>query len=451
MNDYQIRFQEMDSQNISGDTEQANSRNRQRGLDFEKLILELFDSHGLLIRSSYHTHDNKSEQIDGAIKLQDRFILVETKWVQNNLAASDLYSFIGKVENKFIGTIGVFISRNELSENFLNSLNKGRRQCVIVIHNKDVIDLFSDDFPIPEYLNYCIQMLSIENLTHISTINFLKFYNAQKNIDKSKNQEAQKNDKAFEIAIDIISDKKYKDPLILKATIDKNQSILKPLITHLLRMLPELYLANLGPTSYNKESVYRVLTDFSTKIENLSDLKATYLTLFISSDYSIPFLMYGLPKVYLDIDMLDEPTKAQFFDKLYDVWYQNRGQFDEENRITTVIKNLWEKIPEKDEYLNDYFRILNSSRRYGFDQKDFAKELFIEKDNSDYVYKFIDKYISEDLKEFPFERDEEQVERDAARFLRDFSATPQSLKIDEEETKEYLKKRYKRVKSRDDS
>lgn len=110
---------------------------QQRGRDFEELINNIFKEEKVLLRRGFHTTDNKSEQIDGAIEIDNRIFLIETKWVQSNLAASDLFSFIGKIENKFFGTLGIFISKEELSENFINALNKGRRQAVLVIHGED--------------------------------------------------------------------------------------------------------------------------------------------------------------------------------------------------------------------------------------------------------------------------------------------------------------------------
>jgi hypothetical protein len=142
---------------------------RKRGVDFERLINDVLEDETILLKRSYHTSDNQSEQIDGAIEIYNRIFLVEVKWVSSNMAASELYGFIGKIENKFSGTLGVFISRNELTKNFIDALNKGRRQSVIVIHGKDIELLFSRKTPIiKEYLTYCFKLLSYDNRTHLS-------------------------------------------------------------------------------------------------------------------------------------------------------------------------------------------------------------------------------------------------------------------------------------------
>jgi Restriction endonuclease len=103
-----------------------------RGQEFEVLINDILEDEGILLKRGYHVSDNKSEQIDGAIEIHNRTILIEVKWVKKNLAASELYAFIGKVENKLSGTLGLFISKNKLSNNFIKSIVKGRKRRIIL-------------------------------------------------------------------------------------------------------------------------------------------------------------------------------------------------------------------------------------------------------------------------------------------------------------------------------
>ncbi|MFS4469873.1 restriction endonuclease [Chryseobacterium sp. T20] len=147
---------------------------QQRGRDFEELINNVFQEEGILITRGFHTSDNKSEQIDGAIEIDSRIFLIESKWVDSNLAASELFSFIGKIENKFFGTLGIFISKAKLSDNFINALNKGRRQTVLVIHGEDVDLLFDpeNNLEIGKYISHTLSyaltiILSIFQLKHI--------------------------------------------------------------------------------------------------------------------------------------------------------------------------------------------------------------------------------------------------------------------------------------------
>ena len=163
-------FQELDSMPSKLAREDA----KKRGNQFEELVLELFAEEKLLRKKTNHTSDVKSEQIDGALKIGGIRALLEVKWVNSGLAASELYAFLGKVEGKFIGTVGIFISREELSQNFLKSLRSGRRQSVIVIHGEDVDYIFDPDFPIKDYLVSTIDYLSFDNQFHLSANDFLR-------------------------------------------------------------------------------------------------------------------------------------------------------------------------------------------------------------------------------------------------------------------------------------
>ena len=146
-----------------------------RGLKFETLIYKVFKGEGVSITKGYHTSDNRAEQIDGALEIGGRIFLLEVKWVESGIAASELYAFIGKVENKFHGTLGIFISRKELSSNFVNALSKGRRQSVIVIHGKDVDNLFKHGVGVSlkDFISHTLKVLSYDNVNHFSVSDYI--------------------------------------------------------------------------------------------------------------------------------------------------------------------------------------------------------------------------------------------------------------------------------------
>jgi hypothetical protein len=147
---------------------------QERGREFETMVRDVFRAWGLLRRDDYHTKDNKSEQIDGVVELAGRFALLEVKWEKERIAASELFAFLGKVEGKFLGTIGVFVSRNTLSDNFLNALRAGRRQCIIVLHGDDVDAMFDPDFDLKGYLATHLFHVCVDNLCHLKSEDYLK-------------------------------------------------------------------------------------------------------------------------------------------------------------------------------------------------------------------------------------------------------------------------------------
>ena len=166
---------------------------QQRGLDFENIINDIFDLEEILLHRSYHTANNRAEQIDSAIKINNRVLLVEIKWVESNLAASNLYAFIGKIENKLDGTLGLFISHEELSENFINSIVLGRKRNILLLHGNDIKFLFNDDFRLNEYLEYCIDLYSYNNIIHFPIEKYLEVKKeTQKNIPKYRDEKITK-------------------------------------------------------------------------------------------------------------------------------------------------------------------------------------------------------------------------------------------------------------------
>ena len=149
-----------------------------RGLKFEKLINEIFDSKNMLVCPSYQTSEDVKEQVDGAIRLAGRVFLLEVKWSKTeNLAESDLYAFLGKIRTKMPGTLGLFVSFNRLSENFMNAIRYGQQQICIVIHGKENIEAIIDEkVDLKDYLTYLYEMASAKGIVEFDIKDYLNLY-----------------------------------------------------------------------------------------------------------------------------------------------------------------------------------------------------------------------------------------------------------------------------------
>jgi hypothetical protein len=134
---------------------------RTRGYAFEALLNKIYDDCKVLINKSYKTADG-TQQIDGAVEINSKIFLVEAKWEKKEtLAASKLYSFLGKINSKMEGTLGVFISHEKLSNNFTKSIRNGLRQNCIVIHGPDdIANIIDGKLNLAEYTWYCFQQAS---------------------------------------------------------------------------------------------------------------------------------------------------------------------------------------------------------------------------------------------------------------------------------------------------
>ncbi len=146
---------------------------KRRGVRFERLFCEIFESHKILLEKSFKNKD-RSQQIDSAVEINKRIFLVEIKWERSKtLAASKLYSFLGKINSKIEGTLGVFISYNELDENFLDSTRAGIKQNCIIINGEDnIIPIIRGEVSVADYVWYIYQQASTRNRISIPVSEF---------------------------------------------------------------------------------------------------------------------------------------------------------------------------------------------------------------------------------------------------------------------------------------
>lgn len=116
-------------ESLDGITEQ------QRGNQFEKWLNKLLSQAKLRPKTRYRP---KGEEIDGSFVFDGRVFLLEAKWTKDAIPASTLYEFKGKVDGKLTGTIGVFISMSNYSENAVDALRFGKALNIILFSHEDV-------------------------------------------------------------------------------------------------------------------------------------------------------------------------------------------------------------------------------------------------------------------------------------------------------------------------
>jgi hypothetical protein len=108
---------------------------RKRGRDFEKLLGLILDSEKLEPSTNYRP---KGEEIDGSFILSEKVYLFEAKWHIDELPASSIYAFKGKVDGKLLGTIGLFISISGYSKDAVDALTLGKTLNVILFDKEDI-------------------------------------------------------------------------------------------------------------------------------------------------------------------------------------------------------------------------------------------------------------------------------------------------------------------------
>lgn len=367
--EYRNTFTQLDS--LRDDSEKE--LKQKRGLDFEALINQIMADEKILLRKSYHTDDNKAEQIDGAIEVYNRIFLMEVKWVTSDLAASELYAFIGKIENKFHGTLGLFISRNPLSGNFINALNKGRRQSVIVIHGSDLDEIFSGEFLFKEYLTEVFKVLSYDNLVHYP-VNDFKERAVAIPVAPAANTNVH--------AVAFIQQK------LLNGTLDRDQLAAelglgdKAVFDVVFSYVVNNFYKTLQNSRKNHEytKYYNLVAFLETYHPDAELLKAEaqkYYQVLLPEhfeEYSWELFIEIFSHYYNALPDDVKRTFEQFSTKKFGEIF---GNYDAENQLTVVLKPIWKYLdqPTRDMLSKFYLNIFVTDRLDKFPQKTFAREL----------------------------------------------------------------------------
>lgn len=339
----------------------SESQPRRRGTQFERLFYEVFERENILLERSYFNEDG-SQQIDGAVEVNNRIFLTEIKWEESKtLAASKLYSFLGKINSKIDGTLGLFISYNELGDNFLNSVRAGVRQNCIIINGEDnVIPIIKGEVLLKDYIWYIYQQASTRNRIFIPVSEFISL----PKISNDKKDDSKWN----EVYEALISDE---DNGSFEIKLDSNYSEIDKLPGKSITLYPILHknrtIANkldyLIDTIIDKDKTafYRALV---AKLESLHWIK------------------------YADEHLLDKSKNLSKIDpiqadkialKVIEYLREHYGQWEEENKASLVLDFLFDHVSEEvsGKIYHAYSPIYcDTSRKSHYPQKKFADKLF---------------------------------------------------------------------------
>jgi hypothetical protein len=107
----------------------ANSNPQQKGFQFEKFLNELFMFFDLDPKSSFKI---VGEQIDGSFTFDNTDYLLEAKWQEQEIRASDLYTFGGKIQGKLKNTLGLFVSLGPYSKECTETQNPSTKAMILM-------------------------------------------------------------------------------------------------------------------------------------------------------------------------------------------------------------------------------------------------------------------------------------------------------------------------------
>jgi hypothetical protein len=108
---------------------------RERGYALERLIVDLARAEGLDAEYGYH---RTGEQVDGYFVVDHRHFLLEAKWHEIPIAASDVFAFQGKLRGKLLGTLGLFVSAGKFATDAPSALVYGKEIDVLLADRDDI-------------------------------------------------------------------------------------------------------------------------------------------------------------------------------------------------------------------------------------------------------------------------------------------------------------------------
>lgn len=348
---------------------------RTRGLKFEKLINEIMIDEGISLTGGYHTADKRSEQIDGAIEINHRIFLLEVKWVASNLAASELFAFLGKIENKFNGTLGVFISRNQLTENFINALNRGRRQSVIVLHGDDIESIFASDFRFKDYITEAFRILSFNNISHYPVKKYLE--DKKEKVPDAPAENSLKEVKDF-INQFLLTGRLDRDSLMLELNLGKKE-IYDPVYSYVVNTFWSVWSNGLKhPFNFDSADNFIIFLESyepgQVTVKKEAEKYYSKLLPQYFDIYSREIFIQMFSKEYVN---LPEDNRHRFEEFIMSKSKDVLNDWNKENALTDVVSPIWGNLTSQTkEILSDfYLDIYISTRADKFAQKAFSMVL----------------------------------------------------------------------------
>lgn len=112
------------------------AKQQERGYELERFLIDCARIEQLDAEYSYR---GSGEQVDGYFVVDHRHFLLEAKWSQKPMPASDVFAFQGKLRGKLVGTLGLFASMSGFSEETPGALVSGKELNVLLADASDVL------------------------------------------------------------------------------------------------------------------------------------------------------------------------------------------------------------------------------------------------------------------------------------------------------------------------
>ncbi|WP_206754714.1 restriction endonuclease [Anabaena sphaerica] len=137
---------------------------QRRGYELEKIFTDLMKISNIPVEESFKI---EGEQIDGAIKYDSYYYIVELKWTANKVNQAQISSLYMKVEGK-MQSLGLFISMNGYSQEALESLTRGKPMQIILLDGTHLMSVISGIRTFKELLEHARKEASLKGNIYCS-------------------------------------------------------------------------------------------------------------------------------------------------------------------------------------------------------------------------------------------------------------------------------------------
>ncbi|WP_045577130.1 restriction endonuclease, partial [Desulfosporosinus sp. I2] len=137
---------------------------QKRGYELEKFFGELMGLSGIPVEEPFRI---MGEQIDGAIKYDGHYYLLELKWIEKKVDGREMGSFYLKIEGK-MDARGIFVSMNGFSKELLASLPRGKEFKAILLDGTHLMNVICGVYTFQNLLEHAISEASLRGEIYCS-------------------------------------------------------------------------------------------------------------------------------------------------------------------------------------------------------------------------------------------------------------------------------------------
>jgi hypothetical protein len=135
---------------------------QKRGYALEKIFVDLMRISGIQVEEPFRI---VGEQLDGAIKYDGHYYLIELKWFADKLEPKHIGSFYFKIEGK-LGARGIAIAMNGYTSGVVESISKGKELKVLLLDGNHLANVIYGQYTFQALLDHAIKCASLQGLLY---------------------------------------------------------------------------------------------------------------------------------------------------------------------------------------------------------------------------------------------------------------------------------------------